>query len=140
MVQVGRSVMAQSGLMVILIAIDQSSKWWAVHQQTSVLLNHGISFGWWSSSPTWQIVLIGLLLIVLSFGWKQEPHWFTTAILAGGWSNWFDRILNGAVIDWLLIPGTGMSNNLADYWITLGVLGLVFLMTCSTWKKKQTTV
>lgn len=143
MVQVSRSVIIHSGLMVILIAIDQSSKWWAVHQQSLVLLNHGISFGWLSTSSstlTWQIILIGLLLIALTFGWKQEQHWFTTAILAGGWSNWLDRLLGGAVVDWLSIPGTGIRNNLADYWITLGVLGLVFSVTHSVWKKKRLTV
>lgn len=140
MVQVSRLVMAQSALMAALISIDQFSKWVAVSQQSSVLLNYGVSFGWWSIATAWQILLIGLLLITLTIFWRQQQSWYIALILAGGWSNWFDRVSSGAVIDWMLIPGTNITNNLADYWIAIGVVGLISSTIIHAWKKKGISV
>lgn len=140
MVQVNRQLLVQGMVLMLLIGIDQYFKWLALNQQSPILLNHGVSFGWLLLPTMWQIGLIGVLLVFLTLlGWHQ-PRWQLTAILAGGWSNWFDRVTTGAVIDWLPIPGTNITNNLADYWITIGVLSFVFSTAVSVWKKNLASV
>lgn len=140
MVQVNRQILLQGIFLVALISVDQYSKWLAVTQQTPILLNHGVSFGWLLLPAIWQTALIGLVLVFLTTLWWYQPRWQLTAILAGGWSNWIDRVTTGAVIDWLPIPGTAITNNLADYWITIGVLGFVFSTAWPLWKKNQASV
>ncbi len=140
MVQVNRQILASSILCVVLIVADQYFKWLAVTQQIPVILNQGVSFGWVLVPAVWQTVLIGLLLVTLTMLWWWLPRWQLTAILAGGWSNWIDRVTIGAVIDWLPIPGTSVANNLADYWIMIGVLGLLFSSLWPSRKKNRTTV
>lgn len=123
MVQVNRTLLLHVLVIVVLVGLDQCSKWLAVNHHFSVTLNQGISFGWPFLSGLGQMMGIGLILTLLTLVWQRTPRWYMTCILAGGWSNWIDRITIGAVIDWLPIPGTTISNNIADYWIFLGVVG-----------------
>lgn len=126
----------QVGLFVFLVGIDQFSKWCALHQDIFVVYNYGVSFGWLLLPTVWQTLIIGVLLTVITVGWWQCKQWYLTIILAGGWSNWFDRVLTGAVVDWLPIPGTTITNNIADYWIAIGMLCLLVSMLFSQQRNK----
>ncbi|HCC84855.1 MAG TPA: hypothetical protein DEP87_04195 [Candidatus Pacebacteria bacterium] len=121
-----------------IILLDQISKWLAGKFWPSwVQLNSGgalslvgkpeiLNYGW--------LIWVGLVLV----GWMSWLIWQSQQfpksrlvsesavplglIWGGGMSNWLDRWLMSGVRDWLVIPGTPLKNNLADWAITLGVV------------------
>ena len=124
----------------ILIFVDQITKWW-VSQVSLVSLNQGLAFGLRLPS-TLLLLLIMVLILVVGWGWwriarvtcngqiltkKQSLQLIGySMILAGGISNLIDRLIWGGVRDWLPIPWTPLHNNLADWMIVIGCLGLVW--------------
>ncbi len=112
---------------VLVIGIDQLSKWWAESQDLATF-NAGISFGWFGQvHPLLMlVVVIGVAVVMGNALVKMNsfPVWPRALILGGIISNVIDRLFAGAVRDWLPIPGLQLTNNLADYAIALGVLWL----------------
>jgi lipoprotein signal peptidase len=111
-----------------LLIIDQSSKLLA-HLEGMVVLNPGVSFGLLFQIPS-QILSYGLLLVLLIgfFAWFKfmpKQKWPAVWFFAGGMSNVVDRLLVGAVRDWLYVPIIGNRNNLADWFIVIGVVLVV---------------
>ncbi|SFM02997.1 signal peptidase II [Shimia aestuarii] len=101
--------------------------------------NEGINFGLFANSAdTARWVLIGVALAVSAFVlfWvRRDPpgKWgmISAGLLIGGAiGNVVDRLLYGAVADFLNMSCCGIDNpfafNLADVWIFAGALGLVF--------------
>ena len=104
----------------VLISIDQITKYWAITQGIESY-NMGISFGWNFFSPVMMVVLSTIVsAFFLYFAYKllvQLQHSQDTPTLrlskeklelagfallaAGGFSNLIDRLIHGAVIDWL---------------------------------------
>lgn len=134
---------------------DQASKYAVVHMlnlrevlfidvlppllRFTMAWNEGINFGLFANSAdTARWVLIGVALAVSTFVlfWvRRDPpgKWgmISAGLLIGGAiGNVVDRLLYGAVADFLNMSCCGIDNpfafNLADVWIFAGALGLVF--------------
>lgn len=106
-----------------LILIDQSSKF-LIYDAEKHVLNKGISFGIIFLQNQSLTVLILMLIVGLAFFFWQKKYWNWGSIffLAGAMSNFIDRIMYGGVKDWLIIPFFGLKNNLADYFIFVGLI------------------
>lgn len=112
-----------------LIVVDQLSKEWA-STQGWLIFNQGASFGWGNQLPP-TVMLVSTMVISLLAVWQiwqtqGLAAWGWLGIAAGGFANALDRWQWQAVRDWLPIPGTALHNNVADYLISLGVIGLLW--------------
>ena len=137
-----------------VFGVDQLSKWVVVHKMNLIerlsvdvlppLLNFrmgwntGINFGLLSDSPEiMQYVLIALAVVVSSFllwwGNRNLGRTITRlgagAIIGGALANALDRLIYGAVADFLNMSCCGISNpytfNIADIFIFAGAFALV---------------
>lgn len=103
-----------------------------------VFFNNGIAFS--LPFPNWLIILITPALLLLLFVWAREKKrgmWFqfgVCLIIAGAISNFVDRVLWGATIDYLRVL-TGVIN-LADCMIVVGA-GTVLLNVKKLDKQKD---
>ena len=100
--------------------------------------NEGINFGLFAnSSEIMRIILIivSILICIGIFFWaiKQNSLFlliFSSAIIGGALGNVVDRIIYGAVADFLNITCCGVYNpysfNIADISIFFGVVGIIF--------------
>ena len=100
--------------------------------------NEGINFGLFAnSSEIMRIVLIivSILICIGIFFWAIKQNSlllliFSSAIIGGALGNVVDRIIYGAVADFLNITCCGIYNpysfNIADISIFLGVIGIIF--------------
>jgi signal peptidase II len=139
------------GLSVLVMALDQLSKWIIVayvmnppikKELTSffnLVLTHnrGVSFGMFSTgTDTGKWVLIGVALIITGFliRWLfQSNNLFNVIalglIIGGAMGNVIDRFLVGAVVDFLDFHAFGHhwpAFNVADAAIFVGAISLVF--------------
>lgn len=138
-------------LSAIGVALDQASK--AVIQKSLAwgssveispffnivhILNPGAAFSLLAEHSGWQRWLLSLIAIAASVLLaimlrRERPSTEAAAlalILAGALGNMIDRLLLGAVVDWLdLYWGTlhWPAFNLADVWITGGAVVLVMI-------------
>ncbi len=75
------------------------------------------------------ILLINLIIIYLIYNEKSIKTYFFLAILGGSFGNLFDRIYYNAVPDFIDLNYKGYHwfiFNVADIFITLGILCLIF--------------
>jgi signal peptidase II len=93
--------------------------------------NDGIAFGALGGSALVLVLVVGALIgIVVFFSRNAERPlaWLSTGLLLGGAiGNVIDRVLEGAVTDFLKIPHWP-AFNVADTAITIGVLSLIFVL------------
>jgi len=82
-----------------------------------VIRNNGISFG---LEVPW--VVIALIFGVLVWWWYKEKDWRLVLVIIGGGLNLWERITQGYVTDYWIIPGTNIYNNLNDWLIFIGVV------------------
>ena len=99
--------------------------------------NKGINFGLFESDGTVQAYFLTAISIALSlvfFIWLRNSTSFPTQILAslvigGALGNAIDRLLHGAVADFINVTCCGFRNpysfNLADVFIFVGLIGLL---------------
>lgn len=110
------------------VILDQISKSFA-QRFTEIYLNRGISFG--LSIIDNQYVMSFILLIVAFLLWRAfKDLWRAQPLVAGIFfgstaSNILDRVVFGGVRDWLLIPGTMIYNNVADWLIFFSIAYLL---------------
>ena len=102
--------------------------WWGVPMSA----NPGLSFGLLGAAPGWALALSGaalavLLGCVLAAGRMGRGLRLALSVMAGGAAaNFLQRLLAGAVMDWIPLPFTetffpgGLRLNLADAEIALG--------------------
>lgn len=116
--------------LVAVIFLDQFTKYLA--GQASILaVNKGISLGIVSSEN--QILLTVIIIFILLALWLwQKKLWHRYPVVAGllfggGISNLIDRILFQGVRDWLPIPGFNLTNNIADWAITVALTAILLL-------------
>ena len=138
-------------LSALIAALDQGSKWWileTVMRPPRVIpltdffnlvlgLNRGISFGMLDmQSPMGRWILAGLALAItaalLVWMWRANKLLVTGAlglIVGGAVGNVIDRVLLGAVVDFLDFHWAGYhwpAFNVADIAITCGAAALIW--------------
>lgn len=110
---------------IVLVTVDQVSKYQASTLQTATI-NQGIAFGLFNQVPLG--LLAPFLVAVLILGGWAWYRYFPNSLWAGVWffagavSNVIDRLMVGGVRDWLPTPILATRNNLADWYITIGVM------------------
>lgn len=149
--QMSKHVWQGLGLAALVAALDQLSKWVIVAhvmnppvqiEVTSffnlvLAHNRGVSFGMFAAgSELGKWILVGLALIISGFlvRWLfQSSSPFSIIalglILGGAVGNVIDRVLIGAVVDFLDFHAFGThwpAFNVADTTIFLGAAGLIF--------------
>ncbi|MEM9716324.1 MAG: signal peptidase II [Pseudomonadota bacterium] len=140
----------------VAFGIDQISKFWIVSGldlQNRLAIdvlpplinfrmgwNEGINFGLFSGAPEiirWILIAIaiGISIWVVIWAWQRQDKLtsISAGLLAGGAiGNGLDRILFGAVRDFLNMSCCGINNpfvfNLADVAVFAGVFGLIYVL------------
>jgi len=106
---------------ICLMLLDQISKYLVIKFRLfTIYFNPGVSFGI-LLSPVWVWLNLAIIAVVGYFLIKK-PSLGLGLILAGGISNFIDRIAYGGVVDWVKLARVPWSNNLADIWISMGVV------------------
>ena len=101
--------------------------------------NRGVNFGLLSgdaNSTRWILTAVALAISAAVVIWvRRSPmppiaHWSAGLVVGGALGNVIDRVLYGAVADFLNMSCCGIANpfsfNLADVAIFLGAVGLIF--------------
>ena len=100
--------------------------------------NEGINFGLFANSSEIMrifLIIISILICIGIFFWAIKQNsilllLFSSLIIGGALGNVVDRIIYGAVADFLNITCCGVYNpysfNIADISIFFGVVGLIF--------------
>lgn len=94
--------------------------------------NEGVAFGIEAGGQTLIVVLIAIALLALVTYFARHSAkplmWLPVGLLFGGAiGNIVDRVREGAVTDFLKLPGWP-AFNLADVAITVGVLSLIYVL------------
>lgn len=139
-----------------VILLDQVTKYLVVHVldlqhlmmipvipgllQFNMAWNDGINFGLFAAGSPWtRWLLIGIAaliaLAVIFWVWREQPRWIGRVaaglVVGGALGNMVDRLIYGAVADYINVTCCGINNpyafNVADIAIFLGVVMLVFL-------------
>lgn len=138
----------------LIFVVDQATKYYVVHvlRLAEVLRidvlppyfnlrmawNEGINFGLFPGAGPWLLIGVALVIVAWVLWWMRggahRPSVRVAAglLVGGALGNVVDRVLYGAVADFLNMSCCGISNpfsfNVADISIFVGALGLVFLM------------
>lgn len=139
----------------VIFALDQITKWWIVHALDLKTLgaidvlppflnlrmawNYGINFGLFSGqsdATRWILIAIALAITAFVLVWARRENLtragviFAGLLVGGALGNVIDRVIYGAVADFLNMSCCGIQNpyafNVADISIFVGALGLVF--------------
>ena len=96
-------------------------------------LNLGATLPAWARTTVFTVAVGAFLFLMVAAAWRSGwRRWHTVALsmlLAGGFSNWVDRLGDGRVIDFLNIGIGGLRTgifNVADVAIMVGVALFVF--------------
>ena len=137
----------------LIFVIDQITKWWVVHVMELARVgaidvfppylnfrmawNTGINFGLLSGQADWTrwvliSVALGIVLFVLVWMRREPPGRtgliFAGLLIGGALGNVVDRVLYGAVADFLNMSCCGFTNpyafNVADISVFIGAIGL----------------
>ncbi len=128
-----------------IAAADQATKWWVLGAwerlvevtgffNIVLVWNRGVSFGLFSDSAgQWVLIAVGVAITVALLVWLDRlqgrwPRLAVAAVIGGAAGNIIDRLVHGAVVDFLDLHWAGFhwpAFNLADTAITLGVAVLL---------------
>ena len=162
MVRFAREQIGFLGICLLIFALDQFAKWlvsshMALYQSIPIIPgffnltyihNRGVIFGLFSDSDSpWVenlilvLSLISFVVIALYFLFlRHESRWTRLGfsfVLGGALGNTWDRLVQGYVIDFLDVyygPYHWPTFNLADLFITLGIVMLVLHMLGAQWR------
>jgi len=113
-------------VVLLVVLIDQFFKFSIPFFGFEIILNQGISFSFLSFIPANAMTLLMIIFVgVVFFLFKNEwlAHSVSSGLFFGGTiSNIVDRIFFGAVRDWLKISFFDVYNNLADWFIFVGLV------------------
>lgn len=138
----------------VIFVVDQLTKIWVVHVMDlatrlsidvlppflnlRMAWNHGINFGLFagdSDATRWILISVALGIVLFVLVWMRRDPPDTMGLLSAGMliggalGNVIDRMLYGAVADFLNMSCCGFTNpfafNVADIAIFVGALGLV---------------
>lgn len=113
-----------------VIFLDQFTKYLA-GQASMLAVNRGVSLGMVSTQN--QVLLSTIIIFILIALWLwQKKLWSKYPVIAGllfggGISNLIDRVLFQGVKDWLPVPGFNLTNNIADWSITVALAAILLL-------------
>ena len=138
---------------IIFLGVDQMTKWFVVfylelQQKLYLNLNNpfinfymawnkGINFGLFEGDSVVQAYLLTAISVVISvvfFIWLRNStnfimHILAALVIGGALGNAIDRLLYGAVADFINVTCCGFRNpysfNLADVFIFMGLIGLL---------------
>ncbi|MGX9356389.1 signal peptidase II [Roseobacteraceae bacterium S113] len=112
---------------------------WSPYLNLRMAWNYGINFGLFSGQEdTTRFILIGIAIVIVVFVlvwmWRDPPGRLGMAsagvLVGGALGNIVDRVVYGAVADFLNMSCCGFENpyafNVADIAIFVGAIGLVF--------------
>lgn len=112
--------------------------------------NRGINFGLFdggSESSRWFLIGLAFVICTVVFVWVRRTelgpgaHAAAGLLIGGAMANVLDRLIYGYVLDFLNMSCCGINNpfvfNLADVFIFLGAVGLVFLTPDDKQKAKK---
>lgn len=138
------SLVSASVIGFFVIFFDRLTKYWIMHCTHDVVIapflsfslvcNRGISWGYFDGAGNavfWLIVVITSLIVLMLavtafYRWRDGLSVFAeTIIIAGALSNITDRIMYGAVIDFIAFHYQRWEFaifNIADFFIVLGIL------------------
>jgi len=147
-----RKILFNSIIILIIFAFDRFSKHFILNSTTTnqvidiyinpflnlhLIWNTGVGFGLFASSSiiyynliTLLIVLINIIILVMIFRLNSYKTFFLSMILGGSLGNLFDRIYYNAVPDFIDLHYNNFHwfiFNVADIFITLGVICLIFI-------------
>lgn len=110
-----------------LVVLDWLTKQWAL-KRSLVVWNEGGVWGilpgeWWLPMT---VVVIGVLLGLLRVKKMNLANLALVFILAGGIGNFTDRLIYGAVRDFIYYPLLQVYGNLADIYLGLGIILLIY--------------
>ena len=137
----------------VIFVIDQLTKWWVLHVMDLARVgaidvfppflnfrmawNTGINFGLLSGNADWTrwvliSVALGIVLFVVVWMRRDPPDRkglaFAGLLIGGALGNVVDRLLYGAVADFLNMSCCGIDNpyafNVADISVFVGAVGL----------------
>ena len=112
-------------LFLILVFTDQLIKYYLFTQKRLYSLNSGISFNIKFPFLLFFILLsLGILCYYFFRTKNKKKKIFLLLIISGGFSNLLDRYFYLGVVDYINFINL-FKNNLADIYISLGILGLV---------------
>lgn len=151
-------------LALLIVGLDQLSKWWIVEyvmnppqilEVTSffnLVLTHnrGVSFGMFAAGSEiekWALVGVAVVISLFLVRWLWQAREALSIIalgliIGGAVGNIIDRILIGAVVDFLDIHVNGWhwpAFNVADSAICIGAAGLIFESIFSKEDPKEDT-
>jgi signal peptidase II len=102
-------------------------------ENTGGFLNLGATLPPWARTTVFTVAVGAFLLVMVAAAWRSGwRRWHTVALsllLAGGFSNWVDRLGDGRVIDFLNLGIGGLRTgifNVADVAIMIGVALFLF--------------
>ena len=143
----------------ILVGLDQGSKQWILNLLESGQLpwrvtswftvtytkNTGISFGWFKTQTPWMFALVSFAIVTWLAFWcvRTRDAWergALTLIIGGAVGNMIDRLIRAGVIDFIDVHAWGWhfpAFNLADAFITTGVLVVVIELLWTTYGRKR---
>jgi signal peptidase II len=134
--------------------LDQATKWLVVHRldlmtrqsidvfppflNLRMAWNRGVNFGLFADfDMRWVLIGVALVISVLVIAWKRRDggsrisHVAAGLLIGGAMGNVVDRVLYGAVADFLNMSCCGIENpyafNVADIAVFVGAIGLVLL-------------
>lgn len=105
--------------------------------QFQMAWNRGVNFGLFANDTEvmrWILTALAILISIWLFSWSRKlGHWTGPVsaglVIGGALGNAVDRIVYGAVVDFLNMSCCGLNNpyafNIADIAIFLGAFGLV---------------
>jgi len=140
------------GVAIVALALDQLSKWWIIHVydlpergrvavtpffDLVMLWNPGISYGLFAQDTHFRRALLIAFAVVTSMAlvvWIARTRSVMLAIslgliIGGALGNAIDRVIYGAVADFISLHANGFYwyvFNIADAVIVAGVIGLLY--------------
>lgn len=134
-----------AGFLIAIAVIDQavhffvgkSSGIWLLPGGNALIRpvwNAGGIFSW--PIPLWVLIsgsfCVGMLLLWMLWKRRARHHqlfqWSMLVLLYGGAANLVDRILHGAVLDYIDLPGPFPIFNIPDVLVFCGAIGIVWDM------------
>lgn len=102
-------------------------------ENTGGFLSLGETLPEWVRTTLFTVFTGALLFLLFAFAWRSGwQRWRTVALslfVAGGFSNWIDRLGDGRVVDFLNVGIGGVRTgvfNVADVAITVGITLFLF--------------